>query len=245
MEKQNHLSPFLKGLRDGLPIGAGYFAVAFGLGIAAQKTGMSPLQGFVMSFFNHASAGEYAGVAAIRNGAAYLETALLILIANARYLLMSTALSQKLSPDLSLFHRLLIGFDITDELFGISIAYPGFLDPLYMYGAFLTTTPLWATGTAIGITAGNILPDIVVRSLSAAIYGMFIAVIIPPCRTSRNITIVVLVSFAASWLMSVIPAAAAISEGFRIIILTLIISSLAAIFMPLQDDPDEIREGAE
>ena len=242
MNKNQRFTPFLKGLRDGLPIGAGYFAVAFGLGIAAQKTGMTPLQGWLMSFFNHASAGEYAGVSAIRTGATYIETALLILIANARYLLMSTALSQKLSPDLGFFHRLLIGFDITDELFGISIAYPGFLDPFYMYGAFLTTTPLWATGTFIGITAGNILPDIVVRSLSAAIYGMFIAVIIPPCRTNRNITIVVLVSFALSWLMSVIPAAAAISEGLRIIILTLVISSLAAIFMPLPDEPESCEE---
>ena len=239
MDKNQRLSIFLKGLRDGLPIGAGYFAVAFGLGIAAQKAGMSPIQGFVMSFLNHASAGEYAGVAAIRNGATYLETALLILVANARYLLMSTALSQKLSPDLSFFHRVLIGFDITDELFGLSIAYPGFLEPFYMYGAFLTTTPLWATGTFIGITAGNILPEIVVRSLSAAIYGMFIAVIIPPCRTNRNITIVVLTSFVMSWLMSVIPATAAISEGFRIIILTLVISSLAALLMPLPEDAEE------
>ena len=106
---KKQLAPFLKGLRDGLPIGAGYFAVAFGLGIAAQKTGMTPLQGWLMSFFNHASAGEYAGVSAIRTGATYLETALLILIANARYLLMSTALSQKLSPNLGFFHRLLIG----------------------------------------------------------------------------------------------------------------------------------------
>ena len=235
MFNNQRFAPFLKGLRDGLPIGLGYFAVAFGLGIAAQKTGMTALQGWLMSFFNHASAGEYAGVSAIRTGATYLETALLILIANARYLLMSTALSQKLSPNLGMIHRILIGFDITDELFGLAIAYPGFLDPFYMYGAFLTTTPLWATGTAIGITAGNILPDIVVRSLSAAIYGMFIAVIIPPCRTNRNITIVVLVSFALSWLTSVIPAAAAVSEGIRIIILTLVISSLAALFMPLKE----------
>lgn len=238
MSRKKRISVLLRGLRDGLPIGAGYFAVSFGLGIAAQKTGMTPLQGFVMSFLNHASAGEYAGIAAIRSGAAYLETAVLILIANARYLLMSTALSQKLSPDLSLPHRLLIGFDITDELFGLAVSYPGFLDPFYMYGAFLTTTPLWAAGTAIGITAGNILPDIVVKSLSAAIYGMFIAIIIPPCRTNLNIMIVVLVSFAASWLMSVIPALAAISEGFRIIILTVIISALAAAFMPLPDEPE-------
>ena len=235
-------SIFLRGLRDGLPIGAGYFAVAFGLGIAAQKAGMSPVQGFVMSFMNHASAGEYAGVAAIRSGATYLATALLILIANARYLLMSTALSQKLAPDMPLLHRIFIGFGITDEIFGLGISYPGFIDPAYMVGAFLTSTPLWATGTAIGIAAGNILPKIAVQSLSAAIYGMFIAVIIPPCRTDRNIAIIVLGSFAASWILSVIPATAAISEGVRIIILTLVISTLAALCMPL---PDEEGNGEE
>ena len=239
MQNSSRSSIFLRGLRDGLPIGAGYFAVAFGLGIAAQKAGMSPLQGYIMSFLNHASAGEYAGVAAIRSGATYLATALLILIANARYLLMSTAFSQKLSPNLPMIHRVLIGFGITDEIFGLGISYPGYIDPLYMYGAFLTSTPLWAAGDAIGIAAGNILPKIAVQALSAAIYRMFIAVIIPPCRTNRNITLIILVSFAASWLLSVIPATASISEGVRIIILTLIISSLAAVLMPLPDEPEE------
>ena len=239
MEKKEKTSAFLRGLRDGLPIGAGYFAVAFGLGLAAQRVGMSPIQGYLMSFFNHASAGEYAGVAAIRSEATYLATALLILIANARYLLMSTAFSQKLSPDLPIFHRILIGFGITDEIFGLGISYPGFIPPLYMYGAFLTSTPLWAAGTAIGIAAGNILPKIAVQALSAAIYGMFIAVIIPPCRTDRKILLIVLVSFGTSWLMSVIPATAAISEGMRIILLTVLISTLAAVFLPLKDDPEE------
>ena len=241
MSKNYRLSQFLKGLRDGIPIGAGYFAVAFGLGIAAQKAGLSPLQGFIMSFLNHASAGEYAGIAAIRSGATYIETALLILIANARYLLMSTALSQKLSPDLPIIHRVLIGFEITDEVFGLGISYPGFLEPIYMYGAFLTTTPIWAAGTAVGIAAGNILPEIAVKALSAAIYGMFVAIIIPPCRTNRNIMAVVLVSFALSWLLSVIPATASISEGLRIIILTLVISSLAAVLMPLPELNEEAK----
>lgn len=239
MKKNEQTITFLRGLRDGLPIGAGYFAVAFGLGIAAQRAGMSPLQGWLMSFFNHASAGEYAGVAAVRSGATYLATALLILIANARYLLMSTALSQKLSPDMPMLDRILIGFGITDEIFGLGISYPGLVPPFYMYGAFLTSTPLWATGTAIGIAAGNILPKIAVQALSAAIYGMFIAVIIPPCRTNRNITVIVLVSFAASWLLSVIPATAGISEGVRIIILTLVISSLAALLIPIPDETEE------
>lgn len=235
MEKKN-LSPFVRGLRDGLPIGAGYFAVAFSLGIAAQKTGMTPLQGFIMSFLNHASAGEYAGISAIRSGVTYLETALLILVANARYLLMSCALSQKLAPDLPLIHRILIGFEITDELFGLGISYPGFVVPSYMYGALLTSIPFWASATTIGIAAGNILPPMVVKALSAAIYGMFIAIIIPPCRTNRRVGIVVLVSFAASFLFSVIPFFAGISEGIRIILLTLIISVCAAAFMPVPEE---------
>ena len=229
---------FLHGLRDGLPIGAGYFAVAFSLGIAAQLVGMTPLQGFVMSVLNHASAGEYAGISAMRHGAAYLECALLIVVANARYLLMSCALSQKLAPKLATVHRVLIGFGITDELFGLGIAYHGFLEPVYYYGAMLTSIPLWAAGTAMGITAGNILPAVVVKALSAAIYGMFMAVIIPPCRTNRNVAIVVAVSFAASWLMSVIPVFAGISESVRVIILTVVISAAAAVLMPLPDEID-------
>lgn len=239
--KNETLTLFLRGLRDGLPIGAGYFAVAFSLGIAAQKTGMTPLQGFIMSFLNHASAGEYAGISAIRSGATYLETALLILVANARYLLMSCALSQKLAPDMPFIHRLMIGFEITDELFGLGISFPKFVRPIYMYGALLTTIPFWAAATACGIAAGNILPPIVVKALSAAIYGMFIAIIIPPCKTSKNVSIVVLVSFAASWLLSVIPATASISEGLRVIILTVVISALAAVLMPLPDE-EEVSE---
>ena len=226
---------FLQGLRDGLPIGAGYFAVAFSLGIAAQKTGMSPLQGFVMSFLNHASAGEYAGISAIRSGASYLGTALLILIANARYLLMSCALSQKISPETSLLDRFLIGFSITDEIFGCSISFPGFTPPVYTYGTALTSLPFWASATAIGISAGNILPPMVVKALGAAIYGMFIAIIIPPARENKEIRIVVLGSFLLSGLSAILPATAGIPEGTKIILLTVLISVLAAAFMPIRE----------
>lgn len=240
MSKQTE---FLHGIRDGLPIGAGYFAVAFSLGIVAQKIGMTPLQGFCMSLLNRASAGEYAGISAMQTGAGYLSCALLIVVANARYLLMSCALSQKLAPKLPMIHRVLIGTGITDELFGLGIAYPGFLEPVYYYGAVLSSAPLWAAGTAIGIAAGSILPPVIVKSLSAAIYGMFIAIIIPPCRINRNVAAVVAVSFALSLLISVIPAFAGVAESVRVIILTLVISAAAALRMPLPDE--EKAEDAE
>ena len=229
----------LRGMRDGTPVGLGYFAVAFSLGISAHSAGMTAVQGFVMSLLNNASAGEYAGIAAIRAGAPYWELALLILIANARYLLMSCALSQKLSPKLSLGHRMLIGFDITDELFGIMIAQPYPVSPRYIYGAYAMALPMWASGTALGIVAGNLLPAIVVDALSASIYGMFLAVVIPPCRKDRVILLIVLASFLTSGIAAKIPWMAGLSESMRIILLTVLLSAAAALLFPRTEEEKE------
>lgn len=228
----------LNGMRDGIPIGLGYFAVAFALGITARNAGITAIQGFVMSMLNNASAGEYAGIAAIKANAPYLELALLMLITNARYLLMSCALSQRVDPKLSIWHRMLIGFDITDELFGIGIAYKAPLNPYYMYGAYLIAIPGWAGGTAVGIIAGNLLPAMIVNALSAAIFGMFIAVIVPPARKNKAILVLILVSFAVSGLFAIIPVIATLSESLRIIILTLLIAVTAAIIRPISDEED-------
>lgn len=149
---------FLSGVRDGVPIGLGYLAVAFSLGIAARNAGLNAFQGFLISLLNNASAGEYAAFTVIAADSGFLEMALITLITNARYLLMSCSLSQKFSPDTPLYHRLLVGYDVTDELFGIAIARPGYLDPFYSYGAFLPAIPGWAIGTALGVTAGSVLP---------------------------------------------------------------------------------------
>lgn len=141
---------FRDGARDGVPIALGYFAVSFSLGIVARNVGMTPIQGMITSALCNASAGEYAGFTMIAAGAAYIEMAIVTLIANARYLLMSCAMSQRMDPEMPFFHRLLMAFDITDELFGITIARPGYLNPWYMYGAIALALPGWAVGTALG-----------------------------------------------------------------------------------------------
>lgn len=220
------------GVRDGVPIAMGYFAVAFSLGIAGRNAGLTPLQGFVISILNHASAGEYAGITAIAALAPYWELAVTILITNARYLLMSCALSQKFSPDTPLYHRLLVGYDVTDEIFGITIARPGILDPFYNYGAILVAAPAWATGTALGIIAGNLLPLRIVSALSVALYGMFIAIIIPPGRKNKVIAALVFISFAASYGASVLPFLSSLTDGTRTILLTVLISAAAALLFP-------------
>ncbi len=183
---KKHSTALREGIKDGIPIGLGYFAVSFSLGIAARNAGLTALQGFLASLSTNASAGEYAAFIIIAADAPYLEMVLVTLITNARYLLMSCALSQKFSPDTPLYHRLLVGYDVTDEIFGITIARPGILDPFYNYGAILVAAPAWATGTALGIIAGNLLPLRIVSALSVALYGMFIAIIIPPGRNPHH-----------------------------------------------------------
>ena len=236
--KTGTASEFIKGAKHGLPIGLGYFAVSFSLGITARNAGLTAFQGLIISLLNNASAGEYAGISAIRTQAPYLELVFLILITNARYFLMSCALSQRLAPETPWYHRMLIGFDITDEIFGIGVSHPYPLPPAYMYGGFSTTIPMWAVGTMLGVIAGNVLPAVTVTALSAAIYGMFIAVVIPPAKKDRVLLMLVIISFIVSAVVSVIPLFKTMSESLRIILLTLVISAAAALIRPVSEEKE-------
>ena len=225
---------FREGFRDGIPIGLGYLAVSFSLGISAKQAGLTPLQGFVTSFLENASAGEYIAFTLIGAGATYIELCLMTIIANARYLLMSCAMSQRFSPDTPMIHRFLVAFDLTDELFGIAIGRPGYLNPYYSYGAFLVALPGWSIGTAAGVIAGNMLPDDIVKALSVSLFGMFLAIIIPPAKKDKIVLVLIIISFAASYLCSRLPVIRDISSGTRTIILTLIIAGIAAWRFPPQ-----------
>ena len=235
---------FAEGLRDGVPIGLGYFAVSVSLGIAARHAGMTPLQGLVASWTTTASAGEHAVFTSMIAQATYLEIAIITLIANARYLLMSCALSQRMAVDMPFWHRFIIGFHVTDEIFGVTIARPGHLVPSYSYGTMCTAVPPWAIGTAVGIMLGNALPARIVSALSVALYGMFLAIIIPPSRKSRIVAGLVIASFALSFIAGRLPVISSLSGGTRTIILTVLLSAAAAILFPVHDDQTEGGEAA-
>lgn len=226
--------PIARGLRDGLPIGAGYFAVAFSLGMIARQAGLSAPEGFLSSLLTRASAGEYGSYALMAAGAAYLEVVALCLVANLRYLLMGTALIQRFAPGTPLWKKILGSLCITDEVFAISIAYKGHLPVSYTGGAMLISGTMWACGTAMGIWAGNILPQSLVSALSVALYGMFIAIFVAPARRDRAVLLAVLASFALSSLCTyLLPS---ISQGVRIVLLTIVISAVAAVLKPVDDE---------
>ena len=225
------------GLYDGIPIALGYFAVAFSLGIIAAQAGLTAVLGFVSSFFTRASAGEYGVYTLVAAQAAYVEIVAMCLVVNLRYMLMSAALSQKIAPGTSLLHRILMACCVTDEIFGISIAHHGYCPPAYTYSAAFISTLLWASGCAAGIVAGGMLPSGIVAALSVALYGMFLAIIMPPARNDRYVLYAVAASFVLSGLCSVAPIVCSWSSGTRTIVLTILISALAAWYNPIQVEP--------
>ena len=162
------------------------------------------------------------------------------LVANARYLLMSCALSQR-AEGLGLLQRLIIGVDVTDEIFAVTIARPGKLDPVRFYGTMLVAMPAWACGTALGNIAGDLLPARLVSALGVALYGMFLAVIIPPAKKDKLIAGLIVFCFAASYAMARLPLVSGIPEGTRILVLTVVIAAAAALLFPHKEDDAEVQ----
>ena len=232
-------SPFVQGMRDAVPIGMGYFAVSFSLGIIAANVGIPALLGFTSSLLTRASAGEFGAYTLIAAHATCLEVIGMGIVTNLRYLLMSTALTQKFEPRTPLWERILAGCCMTDEVFGISIAYPRRLPASYPIGATVLSGTMWAAGTACGILAGDILPANVISALSVALYGMFIAIIIPPARQNIVVAVTVGISFLLSGLGTIAPWVGQWSSGVRTIVLTVIIATLAAIIKPIESEADD------
>ena len=239
-KEENMLSnyTFVRGMRDGIPICLGYFAVSFALGIAGRGVGMNAVQAFVMSLTMVASAGQFAAINLIGAGAGIIEMITTTIVVNLRYLLMSCSLTQKLSPETKLLPRLALSYCMTDEIFGLSISVDGFLRPVYTYGITMISVSGWCLGTVLGVVAGNILPALVTNALGVAMYGMFLAIIIPPAKENHFLGALVAVSMAASGLFSVLPYLKAISSGFRVIILTILIAGIAAVIHPMEESGD-------
>ena len=231
----------LRGLRDGFPICMGYFAVAFALGIEARRIGLSAFQSFLMSTGMVASAGEFAALMLIESHAGVIEMISTCIIVNLRYFLMSCSLSQKLRSSLPIIHRFGVAYCITDEIFGLSSAVPGYLEPFYSYAITFISVVGWSGGTVMGVLVGNILPAAAVNALSVSLYGMFLAIIIPPAKQNPFIGGLVAVSMAVSWVFSMLPLTKGISSGFKVIILTILLAGAAAVIKPIED----IEEAAE
>ncbi len=228
------INSFRRGVNDGIPICLGYFSVAFAFGIFATDNGLSIFETLLVSMTNVTSAGQLAAIPIMAGAGGLIEMAVSQLIINLRYALMSVSLSQKIGSSVRLPDRFLIAFVNTDEVFAVATAKQESVGRNYMYGLILTPYLGWSSGTLVGAAAGNILPENVISALSIAIYGMFIAIVVPEARKSSPTLKCVLCAIALSCMFSCVPALKSIPSGFSIIICAVAASALFAAIAPIK-----------
>lgn len=229
---------FLKGIIDGVPICLGYFSVAFAFGIFTVSNGLTSLEALLISMTNVTSAGQLAAVPIIVSGGTLFELAASQLVINLRYALMSISLSQKLDGSVRLADRFLIAFVNTDEVFAVATSKEE-VGRTYMFGLILTPYIGWSAGTAVGAIAGSILPELVIAALGVAIYGMFIAIVVPPARENKHTLFCVIAAIVLSCAFKFLPLLKSVPAGFVIIICSVAASAFAALLFPLEKEEKE------
>ena len=229
---------FSNGLRDGIPICLGYVSVAFTFGLMCTENGLPFWIAVLISLTNLTSAGQFAGTALIIAGGGLLEIGITTFVINLRYMLMSLSISQKVDAALSVPKRMAMSFGVTDEIFGVSMQKKGNITFAYFMGLMILPILGWSGGTLVGAVAVSLLPDMVRSALGIAIYGMFLAIIIPPASTERAIAWVIAIAGLISCVLYYVPLFNSISGGWMIIICAVVTSSIAAILWPVPDEEE-------
>ncbi len=227
---------FLYGVKRGFPIGLGYLPVSFTFGLMAVNGGLPLWLTVFISLTNLTSAGQFAGTSLILANASYLEVTLTTFVINIRYMLMSLSLSQKLEESITLPQRLIFGFGITDETFSVASSESGKLTNEYMLGLISMPIVGWSLGTFLGGLICSALPQTLSSAMGIALYGMFIAIIVPPAVHSKPICMIIFISVSVTVILKYIPIFAFISDGFRTIIATIIGAMFGAYFYPINDN---------
>lgn len=227
---------FMQGIRHGIPIALGYLSVSFAFGIQAVNGGLTPFQTVLISMTNLTSAGQLAGLPLIIGGAPLTEMALTQLIINLRYALMSLSLGRKLDSSMNTVRRMIFAFANTDEIFAVASSQPGKVGKNYLYGLMIMPWIGWTMGTLLGSVAGSILPEFVRLALGIAIYGMFLAIILPPAREQKSVRTVVVLAVALAVCFRYLPLLNTVSGGFAIIICAVIAAAVGALLFPVKEE---------
>ncbi len=230
---------FQTGIRRGLPVGVGYFSVSFGFGAMAAAQGVRALDAALISATNLTSAGQFAGLTLILAGAGLWEMILTMLVINSRYALMSLALSQRMGQRIGLLPRFLIAFFNTDEIFALAMAEKEPLSTAYFLGLGLTPFFGWTGGTLLGALAGSVLPLNVRTALGVMLYGMFIAIVVPPARRERSVLAAAVLALVLSCAFRWLPLLRGVSAGLSIVICTVAAAAVCAWLFPVADEEGE------
>lgn len=227
---------FAMGVRRGVPVGLGYFSVSFGFGALASAQGLRALDATLISLTNLTSAGQFAGLTLILASAGLWEMVLTQLVINSRYALMSLALSQRMGQKIGLLPRLLIAFFNTDEIFALAMSRPEPLTTPYLLGLGVLPMLGWTGGTLCGALAGSVLPESLRTALGVMLYGMFIAIVVPPARKERPVLVCALLALVCSSAFAWIPVLSRLSPGVSIVICTVAAAAVCAWLFPVREE---------
>ena len=227
------------GVQRGLPVGVGYFSVSFGFGAMAASQGIKALDAALISVTNLTSAGQFAGLTLIIAAATIWEMILTQIVINSRYALMGVALSQKMGQRIGFFPRLFSAFFNTDEIFALAMAEKGPLTVPFMMGLGLTPIIGWTGGTLLGALAGSVLPLAVRTALGVMLYGMFIAIVVPPAKQERPVLITVVLALVLSCLFTWVPGLKDVSAGIAIVICTVTAAAVCAWLFPVEEEEEQ------
>lgn len=227
---------YIGGVRDSVPVGLGYFSVSFGFGALAASQGVRALDATLISLTNLTSAGQFAGLTLLLASASVWEMILTTLVINSRYALMSLALSQRMGTRIGLAPRFAIAFFNTDEIFALAMAHEGTLTTSYLLGLGALPIVGWTGGTLLGALAGSVLPTTLRTCLGVMLYGMFIAIVVPPAKQERSVLVCAMCACGLSCLMTYCPGLKSISSGVSIILCTLAAAAFCAWRYPVEDE---------
>ena len=231
-----NLQHYSRGVRTGLPVGVGYFSVSFGFGAMAAAQGIKALDATIISLSNLTSAGQFAGLTLMVAGATLWEVILTQIVINSRYALMSLALSQRMGSHIGTLPRLLIAFFNTDEIFALAMAEKQPLTVPFLLGLGLTPILGWTAGTLCGALAGSVLPLSIRTALGVMLYGMFVAIVVPPAKEEKSVLATVIAALVLSCLFKWLPVLSGVSAGIAIVCCTVLAAAVCAWLFPIEEE---------
>lgn len=233
------MNKYKSGVRDGIPIALGYFSVSFALGIMAVEAGCTAIEATLISLLNLTSAGQFAGITVMATAGSLMEMALTQLVINLRYSLMAISLSQKTDSKFKGIWRAILGYGITDEIFAVAYGSKGDVSRSYFAGLMSLPVAGWTLGTLCGAVLGNVMPSFIVNVLSVALYGMFIAIVVPKAKSDKKVLTVVAIAAVISLIMKYTPGLSSVSSGFAIIICAVIASLIGTVLFANKQEQEE------
>jgi len=206
---------FKDGVVDALAIFVGYFTTAIAFGLMTITLSFSLLETWLMSFFVYAGSSQFLILSLIRGGSSLISIVISVFFINSRYIFMASSLSGSLDTNKSVWRKIFAGFSTTDEVFSLASFKAKNITWPYFVGLSLTSWIGWWSGSIVGATIGDFLPDIIKRASIITVYAMFASILGGESKKSFKAVIVFLFS---ALLNSLLLLVFSLPSGFSIVV---------------------------